>query len=91
MKYLEQDNIYCGYSETLMKNIPENSIALSVWSPSYHVGKDYESGQSYEEWLSMLSQVISLHHSVLKPGGFLVINILVCFNSQHVCHSLNIL
>ncbi|MDD6035957.1 MAG: site-specific DNA-methyltransferase [Lachnospiraceae bacterium] len=81
MRYLEQDNIYCGYSETLMKNIPENSIALSVWSPPYHVGKDYESGQSYEEWLSMLNQVISLHHSVLKPGGFLVINIedILCF------------
>jgi len=81
MKYLEQDNVYCGFSEALMKKISENSIALSIWSPPYHVGKDYENGQSYEEWLSMLDQVISLHYSVLKPGGFLVINIedILCF------------
>lgn len=81
MKNLKIDNIYCGYSESVMKDITENSIALSIWSPPYHVGKDYENGQTYDEWINMLDTVISLHYNVLKPGGFLVINIedILCF------------
>lgn len=81
MQYLEKDKIYCGYAEVLLQQIEPNSIAVSVWSPPYHVGKNYESGQSYEEWLTMLKSVIKLHHTVLKPGGFLAINIgdILCF------------
>ena len=81
MHYLEKDKIYCGEAELLMQKIEPNSIAVSVWSPPYHVGKNYESGQSYEEWLNMLETVIKLHYTVLKPGGFLVINIgdILCF------------
>lgn len=81
MHYLEKDKIYCGEAELLMKKIEPDSIAVSVWSPPYHVGKNYESGQSYEEWLAMLETVIKLHYTVLKPGGFLVINIgdILCF------------
>ena len=81
MQYLEKDKIYCGEAEMLMQQIEPDSIAVSVWSPPYHVGKNYESGQSYEEWLAMLETVIKLHHTVLKPGGFLAINIgdILCF------------
>lgn len=81
MHYLEKDKIYCGEAELLMQKIEPNSIAVSVWSPPYHVGKNYESDQSYEEWLTMLETVIKLHYTVLKPGGFLVINIgdILCF------------
>ena len=81
MQYLEKDNIYCGEAELLMKKIKPESIAVSVWSPPYHVGKSYESGQSYEDWLTMLKTVIQLHHTVLKPGGFLAINIgdILCY------------
>ena len=84
MKFLNIDDIYCGFAEELMKRIEPESIALSVWSPPYHVGKDYESGQSYEEWLKMLSDVIKLHYTVLKPGGFLAINIgdILCFPDE---------
>ncbi len=81
MQYLEIDKIYCGESEALMQQIEPNSIAVSVWSPPYHVGKNYESGQTYEEWQKMLETVIRLHFDVLKPGGFLAINIgdILCF------------
>lgn len=81
MQYLEKDKIYCGEAEMLMQQIEPDSIAVSVWSPPYHVGKNYESGQSYEEWLTMLESVIKLHYTVLKPGGFLAINIgdILCF------------
>lgn len=81
MQYLEKDKIYCGEAEILMQQIKPDSIAVSVWSPPYHVGKNYESDQSYEEWLTMLETVIKLHYTVLKPGGFLAINIgdILCF------------
>lgn len=86
MDYLKIDDIYCGASEELMRQIKPNSIALSVWSPPYHVGKDYESGQSYEEWKTMLSDIIKLHYAVLKPGGFLAINIgdILCFPDENM-------
>ena len=81
MAYIAYDQIYCGKAEELMKQIEPNSVAVSVWSPPYHVGKQYESEQSYEEWLEMLSAVIKNHVAVLKPGGFLAINIgdILCF------------
>ena len=81
MSYLAIDDIYCGAAEELMKQIEPESVAVSVWSPPYHVGKNYESDQSYDEWLNMLSDVINLHFTVLKPGGFLAINIgdILCF------------
>lgn len=81
MSYLAVDENYCGFAEDLLQKIEPNSISVSVWSPPYHVGKNYENGQSYDDWVKMLQTVISLHFSVLKPGGFLAINIgdILCF------------
>lgn len=75
MKYLELNKVYCGDSLEVMKSIEPNSLALSFWSPPYFLGKDYEKGETYESWQNMLKNIIQLHYSVLKPGGFLVINI----------------
>ena len=58
-----------------MKQIRSGSVALSFWSPPYFLGKDYEQGVSFDQWQDMLKEVISLHYNVLKPGGFMVINI----------------
>lgn len=84
MGYLKVDEIYCGRAEERLQEIEPESVALSVWSPPYHVGKKYESEQTYEEWLAMLRQVISLHCNILKPGGFLAINIgdILCFPDE---------
>ena len=86
MDYLKIDDVYCGEAEKLMQQIEPGTIALSVWSPPYHVGKGYESGQSYDEWQEMLSQVINLHFTALKPGGFLAINIgdILCFQDENM-------
>ncbi len=69
------NTIYLGDARELLQQIEPNSIACSVWSPPYHVGKEYEKDISYEDWASLLKEVIHLHYSILKPGGFLVINI----------------
>jgi DNA modification methylase len=79
--YLLPNEIYHGDAQDLLPKIEPNSIALSVWSPPYFVGKDYESHLTFEDWENLLETVISLHFSVVKPGGFLVINIadILCF------------
>lgn len=75
MEYLTPNRIYLGDNRDLMRTILPNSISLSFWSPPYFVGKEYESDETYESWQNLLKEVIELHHSVLKPGGFMVINI----------------
>ena len=72
---LETNKIYCGDSRQLLKEIAPSSISLSFWSPPYFLGKDYEQNVSYEQWQEMLKEVIRLHYIILKPGGFMVINI----------------
>ncbi|MBU1150809.1 MAG: site-specific DNA-methyltransferase, partial [Proteobacteria bacterium] len=80
-EYLPVDAIYYGDCRELLKKIEPSSVALSVWSPPYSVGKEYEKDVSYEEWQSLLSDVIALHYPILKPGAFLAINIadILCF------------
>jgi site-specific DNA-methyltransferase (adenine-specific) len=46
------------------------------------VGKSYEKYlKSYVEWRDMLEEVVRLHFPIVRPGGFLVINIadVLCF------------
>lgn len=84
--YLVENKIYCGDSRQLMYQIEPDSIAISIWSPPYHVGKEYEADQTYEEWISMLTDIIKAHHHVLKPGGFLAVNIadILCFPDERM-------
>lgn len=75
MSFLEIDMIYLGDSPTMMQQIEPNSIGLSFWSPPYFVGKKYEKDATYESWQALLHAAIRGHARVLKPGGFMVINI----------------
>ncbi|MCL2362675.1 MAG: site-specific DNA-methyltransferase [Defluviitaleaceae bacterium] len=84
MKYLNINRIYHGDARVMLKQIRPASISLSVWSPPYNVGKEYERAMSYDEWTSLLVDVIRLHFDILKPGGFLAINIadILCFKDD---------
>ncbi len=73
--YLIENDIYCGDARTLLTHIRPNSVSLSIWSPPYFVGKSYEKSVSFKDWKSLLEQVITLHFPIIKPGGFLIINI----------------
>lgn len=78
---LRPNAIYHGDAVKLLPRIQPNSVALSIWSPPYFVGKRYEAGVSFGEWQDLLKQVISLHFPLVKPGGFVAINIadILCF------------
>ncbi len=84
MAYLDLNEIYPGDARELLPSIEPESIACSVWSPPYHVGKEYEKGITYEQWSDLLKEVVKLHFPILKPGGFLVVNIadILCFPDE---------
>ncbi|CAB4924485.1 unannotated protein [freshwater metagenome] len=84
--WLALENVHLGDSAELLHRIAPESISLSVWSPPYHVGKEYEKGQTFLEWQKMLRDVISAHLRILKPGGFCVINIadILCFPDENM-------
>jgi len=83
---IEPDGIYCGDCRTLIDRIAPDSVALSIWSPPYFVGKDYEKHLSYAEWVELLQTVIAKHARVLKQGAFLAINIndILCFPDESI-------
>ena len=80
------NEIYEGDAREIARNIEPSSVALSVWSPPYHVGKAYERDVTFLEWKSLLGRVIEAHFVVLKPGGFLAINIadILCFKDTNI-------
>ena len=81
---LAPNSVYCGDARFLLQRIAPNSIALSVWSPPYFVGKEYESHLTFEDWQALLETVVKLHYPIIKPGGFMVINIadILCFKDS---------
>lgn len=80
------DHVYEGDARDIAHHVPRDSVALSVWSPPYHVGKEYERDMSFIEWKNLLRRVIEAHVPVLQPGGFLVINIadILCFKDDGI-------
>lgn len=83
---LEINTVHMGDARNLLSRIIPNSIAVSVWSPPYFVGKSYEEDWTFEEWQSLLQEVIRLHFPIVKPGGFLAINIadILCFKDEEM-------
>jgi site-specific DNA-methyltransferase (adenine-specific) len=83
---LEANKVHQGLSQEVMQHIEAESIALSFWSPPYFVGKEYEKDATYDSWQLMLKQVIHAHSRILKPGGFMVINIadILCFEDDSI-------
>lgn len=83
-EYLEPNSIYHGDARVLLRRVEPESIALSIWSPPYFVGKDYEKDLTFEGWKNLLGETIRPHFDLLKPGAFLAINIadILCFKDE---------
>jgi DNA modification methylase len=77
------NEIHHGDCRELLPLIEKNSIACSVWSPPYFLGKQYETYlATFEDWKTLIRSVISLHFDIIRPGAFLVVNIadILCFD-----------
>lgn len=70
----EIDRVF-GHTAEDMNELPDNSVALMVTSPPYHVGKDYDSDKTFAEYLAMLERVFVETYRVLEPGGRAVVNV----------------
>ena len=42
------------HSSEQMSELPDDSVALMVTSPPYHVGKEYDGDGTFQEYLSMI-------------------------------------
>ena len=75
------NRIVAGDAREALGNLPAASVDLSFWSPPYYVGKSYERHLSFDDWRELLRDVIHCHSRVIKPGGFLAVNIgdILCF------------
>ena len=69
------NRIIAGDARAELPNLPEASIDLSFWSPPYYVGKSYERHLSFDDWRELRRGVIHGHSRIVKPGGFLAVNI----------------
>ena len=80
-RFLNPDEVHQGDARLLLPQMTPDSVSLSLWSPPYFVGKQYEAHLTFDDWRLLLKSVIALHYPVIKPGGFLVINIadILCF------------
>ena len=74
-EHLHDNRIYCGDARSMLKLVRRESVSLSFWSPPYFVGKSYEKRLTFEDWQDLIQETIALHFDILKPGGFLAVNI----------------
>jgi len=58
-----------------MDEVASNSVTLVVSSPPYNVNLEYERGQSFDDWLSLMSAVLKECDRVMIDGGRACINI----------------
>ena len=83
---IDVDRIIQADSCDALAKLPADSVDLSFWSPPYHVGKSYERDMTFEEWQALISVVVRAHSRIIKPGGFMVVNIgdILCFPDESI-------
>lgn len=86
VSYLKRDHIYQGDCRSLLQQIEPKSVALSIWSPPYFVGKSYERDMTFDQWCELLRDAISAHEPILCDGCFVAINIadILCFPDTRI-------
>ena len=61
--------IFNGDCRKLLAAIPDASIALTITSPPYCIGKEYEPGYKLEDFIAAQAKVLPEILRVTKPGG----------------------
>jgi adenine-specific DNA-methyltransferase len=67
--------IYCGDCVELMSRIREPVFALTITSPPYNIGKEYETVQEIEEYLDWCQRWIGLIHDATTQCGAFWLNL----------------
>jgi len=75
---VELNQIYCGNSAEVMKEIPDSSVDIVVCSPPYNFGRPYadtHDGYNWPEYYARMGAIWEQCQRVLVKGGRLCINI----------------
>jgi DNA modification methylase len=83
------NQIVCGDSEEVLKNLPDNCVDLVFTSPPYNFGLDYEShkdGVDWNEYFDKLFRVFQECIRVLKYGGRIIVNVQPLFSDYIPIH-----
>ena len=83
---IDVDRIIHADARDFLEGLPADSVDLSFWSPPYYVGKSYERDMTFEEWQGLISDAVRAHSRIIKPGGFMVVNIgdILCFPDESI-------
>ncbi len=86
----EINNIYCGDSLDVMRQMPNDFIDIIITSPPYNFGLDEYDGHKdtryWDEYFSHLNEVWIESKRVLKTGGRICINIQPLFSDYMPSH-----
>jgi adenine-specific DNA-methyltransferase len=67
--------IFCGDCRDLMQRIPDASIPLTITSPPYNIGKEYEQPLPLEEYLRWSERWIGDVHRITAEAGAFWLNL----------------
>jgi len=66
--------VWAGDCLEVMSSWPDESVDLIVTSPPYFVGKEYETGWTWEEYSDLLMGLYQQAFRLLTPGRYCVVN-----------------
>lgn len=67
--------IYCADCLPILKSLPDEVCSLTVTSPPYNIGKEYENPLPLEEYLSWCEQWMKELHRITRSDGAFWLNV----------------
>jgi DNA modification methylase len=64
-----------GDSETVLKDVPENSVELTVTSPPYFNAREYSQYETYKTYLATMKRIFTEVYRVTKPSRMCIVNV----------------
>ncbi len=85
------NKIICAPCETVLPEIPDNSIDMIITSPPYNFGHAYEGDinedtNSWDDYFQRLLLIWQESYRVLKPGGRIAVNVQPLFSDYIPTH-----
>ncbi|WP_435180446.1 DNA-methyltransferase [Halorussus sp. AFM4] len=81
-----RNSLLVGDADNRLSELPDESVQLTVTSPPYNLGKDYEESgddrRPIAEWRELLDDVIRELFRVTTPDGKVCINVAASFDSD---------
>lgn len=84
-----RDRVVCGDAQSVLGQLPGNSVDLVLTSPPYNFGLDYEAsedGVDWEDYFDKLFAVLEECVRVTKFGGRVVVNVQPLFSDYVPLH-----